>query len=164
MRIALISDTHNRTGSLRSALAYLSTAGIDTLFHCGDVTTVETARLMAGFTVHYVYGNADIDPEAIRELLISANPSSTGGLVFTGEIDGIPIAASHGHRPEKILPLAAGGAYRYVFRGHTHVQSDEMLGSTRLINPGPLGTYHNGGRTLAILDLHTGSLDYPAFE
>lgn len=164
MRIGILSDTHNRTRSLHNALAYLTDAGIDTLFHCGDVTTIETARLMAGFTVHYIYGNADIDPEAIRELLISANPASTGGLVFTGEIDGVPIAASHGHHPEKILPLTAGGKYRYVFQGHTHVQSDKRLGSTRLINPGALGTFHNGGRTLAILDLQTGLLEYPTFE
>lgn len=164
MPIAILSDTHNRSASLRNALAYLTDIGIDTLFHCGDITTIETARLMAGYTVHYVYGNADVDPEAIREILVSANPASTGGLVFTGEIDGIPIAATHGHLTGKILALAAAGKYSYVFQGHTHFQKDEMLGSTRIINPGALGTFHHGGRTLAILDLQTGRLEYPIFD
>lgn len=164
MRIGILSDTHNRTGSLRNALAYLNANGIDTLFHCGDVTSIETARIMAGFTVHYVFGNADVDPDSIRELLISANPASTGGIIFTGELDGVPVAATHGHLTGQILSLTASGKYKYVFQGHTHFQKDEMIGSTRMINPGALGTFHNGGRTLGVLDLQTGSLEYPPFE
>ncbi|MHB1118622.1 MAG: metallophosphoesterase family protein [Bellilinea sp.] len=164
MQIGILADTHNRNGSLQAALAYLSNNGIETIFHCGDVTSIETARLMVGFTVHYVYGNGDADANAIRDLLISANPASTGGLVFSAELDGVSIAATHGHVTGKVIALAAGGTYTYVFHGHTHVQKDQMIGKTRVINPGSLGSYRYGGRTLCVLDLKTGVSEYPSFE
>jgi len=164
VRIGILADTHNRNSSLQAALAYLSTNGIETIFHCGDITSIETARLMAGFTVHFVYGNGDVDANAIRDLLISANPASTGGLAFSAELDGVAIAATHGHLTGKVIALASNGAYNYVFHGHTHVQKEEMIGRTRIINPGALGSYRYGGRTLCILDLQTGSSEYPSFE
>lgn len=164
MRIGILSDSHNRIDSLRNALAYLTANQIDTLFHCGDVTSLETARLMAGFTVHFVFGNGDRDAKAIRDLLVSANPDSTGGLVFTGEIAGVRIAATHGHLAGKTIALAASGEYDYVFHGHTHVQKDETLGRTRIINPGELGSWRLQGRTLGILELSTGQLEFPFFE
>ena len=164
MQIGILADTHNRNSSLQAAIAYLSNNGILTFFHCGDVTSIETARLMAGFTVHYVYGNGDTDALAIRDLLMSANPACTGGLVFSAELDGVPIAATHGHLSGKVIALAASGVYNYVFHGHTHIQKDEMIGKTRIINPGALGSYRYGGRTLCILDLKTGVSEYPSFE
>ncbi len=164
MLIGIVADTHNRNSSLQAALTYLSANGIQTIFHCGDVTSIETARLMVSFTVHYVYGNGDAEAHAIRDLLISANPDSTGGLVFSAELDGVSIAATHGHLTGKVIALAASGAYSYVFHGHTHVQKDEMIGKTRIINPGSLGSNRYGGRTLCILDLKTGASEYPSFE
>lgn len=164
MQIGILADTHNRNSSLQAALTYLSANGIETIFHCGDVTSIETARLMVGFTVHFVYGNGDAEADAIRDLLISANPASTGGLVFSAELDGVSIAATHGHLSGKVIALAANGAYNYVFHGHTHVQKDGLIGKTRIINPGSLGSYRYGGRTLCILDLITGLSEYPLFE
>lgn len=164
MRIGIISDTHNRVGTFQNGLAYFRKNGIDTIFHCGDVTTVETARLMAGFAVHYVYGNADVDAAAIRDLLQSANSASTGGAVFTGPLDGVSIAAAHGHQAGIINELASGGKYDYVFHGHTHYQTDEMVGSTRIINPGALGNAYRASRTLCVLDLQTGLADFLLME
>jgi putative phosphoesterase len=164
MRIAILSDTHNRKEALSAALSFLRRQGIDTLFHCGDVTTLETARLMAGFTVHYVYGNGDADAPEIREMLQAANPESTGGLVFSGELDGVKIAATHGHLAGKVLELTASREYDYVFHGHTHIQKDQIVGGTRIINPGALGGTRNDGRNLCILDLRSGQTDLPLLD
>lgn len=164
MRIGIISDTHNRVGTFKNGLAYFRRNGIETIFHCGDVTTIETARLMTGFTVHYVYGNADVDAVAIRDLLQSANSASTGGPIFTGQLDSVSIAAAHGHQAGIINELAASGKYDYVFHGHTHYQTDEMMGSTRIINPGALGNAYHASRTLCVLDLQTGLADFLLME
>lgn len=164
MRIGILSDTHNRKEALASALAALRREGIDTLFHCGDVTTLETARLMSSFTVHYVYGNGDADALEIREMLLNANPDCTGGLVFSGELDGVKIAATHGHIAGKVMALVASGDYDYVFHGHTHIQRNDLHGRTRIINPGALGGTRNDGRNLCILDLRSGDIDFPALD
>ncbi len=164
MRIGILSDTHNRKEVLAAALNVLRREGIDTLFHCGDVTTLETARLMAGFTVHYLYGNGDADGPEIREMLQNANPNCTGGLVFSAELDGVKIAATHGHLAGKVMALTASGEYDYVFHGHTHIQKDLMIGRTRIINPGALGGMRNDYRNLCILDLRSGLTDFPDLD
>lgn len=164
MRIGIISDTHNRTQALSLALEVLRREGIDTLFHCGDVTTLETARLMAGFTVHYVFGNGDSDAHEIRQMLQDSNIDSTGGLVFSGELNGVKIATTHGHLAGKVQALVRSGEYDYVFHGHTHIQKDEWRGRTRIINPGALGGLRNDGRNLCILDLQTGIADFPTLD
>jgi putative phosphoesterase len=164
MRIGILSDTHNRVEALAAALNVLRREGIDTLFHCGDVTTLETARLMAGFTVHYVYGNGDADAPEIREMLLANNSGSSGGLVFSGELDGVTIAATHGHLAGKVQALIASGEYDYVFHGHTHIQRDLMINRTHVINPGALGGTRNDSRNLCILDLRNGQTDFPDLE
>lgn len=164
MYIAVLSDTHNRVHVLKSALELLRQYHVDTVFHCGDVTTLETARWMEGFTVHYVFGNGDEDPEAITSLLIAANPASTGGFVYTGELAAVRVAATHGHLAGKVNALASSGEYDYVFHGHTHIQRDVILHNTRIINPGALGAPRYAGRTLCILDLATGQANYPRID
>lgn len=164
MQIAIISDTHNRIHALENALTLLRQRKIDILVHCGDVTTIETARRMAGFAVHYVFGNGDDEPEEITRLLTAANPESSGGLVFSGEINGSRIAATHGHLAGKVNALAASGEYDYVFHGHTHIQRDAIVHATRVINPGALGAPRYAGRTLCILDLATGLAEYPRID
>jgi len=164
LEIAILSDTHNRIHALEAAIAYLQLRQITTVFHCGDVTTADTARLLTGFTVHYVIGNGDADAKEITRLLSAANPDSTGGMVFSGEIGGAKIAATHGHLPGKVIELAASQAYDFVFHGHTHIQRDDIIHGTRVINPGSLGSPRYAGRTLCILELLTGQAEYPLIE
>lgn len=164
MRIGILSDSHDRTGSLQSAINWLVNNSIDTLFHCGDVTSLETARVMAGLRVHYVYGNGDFAANTIRDMLVEANHESTGGPVFSGELEGVAIAATHGHLPGSLFSLITSRKYDFVFFGHTHVQKDLRVHGTHVINPGALGSSRYDGRTLCILDLNSGQIEYPLFE
>lgn len=164
MRIGIISDTHNRKEALALALALLRRESINTLFHCGDVTSLETARLMAGFTVHYVFGNGDADAPDILQMLQSSNVDCTGGLVFSGELEGVKIAATHGHLAGKVASLIGFREYDYVFHGHTHIRRNDLIGRTRVINPGALGGMRNDGRNLCVLDLSSGEIDFPDLD
>ena len=156
MKIGILSDTHNNTENLKRALTIFRREGVETLIHCGDMTTAKTAVHLAGFTLVYVHGNMDANPIAIRRALFELNPSSVAANHFSGElIPGVRVAATHSHIPGKLDSLIRDG-YNYVFHGHTHRRRDEIIGPTRVINPGALGGAQHEPRSICILDLKTG--------
>lgn len=160
MRIGIISDTHDRQMNLKIALEHLRQEGIDTLIHCGDLTTTATAELLTGFTVFYAAGNGDAAWGEVVEQLRRANPASRGGLMLTIDLDGQTCMVLHGHQPGKISELAASGRYRMIFHGHSHVPRDEWIHGTRVINPGALGGLNQAARSYAILDTINGKLEF----
>ena len=154
MRIGVLSDTHNNIGNLLKALRFFREQGITTLVHCGDMVNVSTAKQMSDFDVIYVNGNMDQSPEAINDTLWFMNSNSeTPGAVFSGEVGGVKIGVTHGHLDDKLEKLIKSGDHAYVFTGHTHQRRDEMVGKTRVINPGALGGARNGPRTVCTVDL-----------
>jgi len=156
MLIAILSDTHNHAANLQTALEVCRGEGVYKVFHCGDMTTVETARLLEGFEVTYVYGNGDAASGAIRQTLLEMNLNSYGGPVYGGEIGQVSVAATHGHM-EGVLPeLVRSGKYDYVFCGHSHRRKEEQTGRTRVINPGALGGLRVMSPSFCLLDLDTG--------
>lgn len=113
MRIAVISDTHDRypprlPGQLK---------GADEIWHLGDVcdpvTLVEFAQL--GPPLHVVMGNCDAHPwPAALEL----------------EREGVRCYLTH--VPPSRPPRGADA----ILHGHTHVPRDEVIGGVRWLNPG----------------------------
>jgi uncharacterized protein len=160
MRIAVLSDTHNNVRNLQAALEMLQQQGIDTILHCGDMTSVETAQKLVGFRVIFVYGNGDIASGAIRETLLRMNPASYAGMVYKGKIGDARIAATHGHLPGVAEELIRSGEFDYVFTGHSHKHIDERHGRTRLINPGALGGMRREERQCCLLDLDAGKASF----
>jgi len=124
--------------------------------HCGDLSSPETAGGMHGFQVIHVCGNQDTADGQIRQVLLDMNPKNFSGLTFEGEIGGMKIAAVHGNQPLKLRELINSGIYAYIFTGHTHRRRNELIGSTRVINPGALGGLSVEERSVYILDLETG--------
>jgi uncharacterized protein len=158
--IGLLSDSHNDVNNLQRALAFFHREGIETLIHCGDLTSPATAVHLKGFTLIYVHGNMDRNHMAIRQTLFDLNPSSVAGNQFTGElISGIRVAVSHGHIPGKIESFIDDG-YDYIFHGHTHRRRDETVGGSRIINPGALGGTRHEPRSICLLDLKTGHCQF----
>lgn len=156
MKIGILSDTHNNLPNLQAALDRFRQQGIDTLIHCGDLTGVEVAQKMDGFRVICVFGNGDFASGEIRHMLLAQNPNNYAGLVYKGEIDGVRIAATHGHLPGAVEELRHSGEFDYVFSGHSHQHKEEQTGVTRMINPGALGGLHREARHVCLLDLNTG--------
>ncbi len=160
MRIGLLSDTHNNQANLQVAVFQLRQAGIELVFHMGDVTSPETLRELAGFQVIHVHGNGDLDTQLMREKLQTMHPRSASQPVWTGDLDGVSIAATHGHMLQSLDALITSGKYAYVFKGHSHRRQDEQIGPTRLINPGSLGGLKVQERSFAILDITSGDLQF----
>ena len=81
------------------------------------------------------------------------NPQNEiAGDVYEGELGGVKVAATHGHLTAKLNKLIRSRRYRYVFHGHTHRQRDELIGKTRIINPGALGGARYEPRSVCIVD------------
>jgi putative phosphoesterase len=156
MKIGLLSDTHNHLTNLQKALATFQLENITHLVHCGDLTAPETAAALGGFQVIHVVGNGDFPSGEIRRILLDLNPLNSSGIQYTGEFEGVPIAAVHGHQPHQVDSLVASGQYRYIFTGHSHRKSDKTRGSTRILNPGALGGLKSEEWSACIFDLGIG--------
>lgn len=136
MTIGIVSDTHRNTKRPQQALATFHKRGITTVFHLGDVTTPKVVRLFDGFDAYFVYGNADRDRDAL----------------------GAEVASLFGEgRLAERHELAVQGVNLALCHGHT--RRDEMVGSTRVINPGALGGIKWQSRSYAVLELPSASLE-----
>jgi putative phosphoesterase len=114
MRIAVVSDTHDRF----PAHVGQAIARADEIWHLGDVCEphilAEIRRL--GPPVRVVRGNCDSHP---------AWP-----LMLNFEVAGFRVHLEH------IPPQQAPANCDLLLHGHTHVPRDEMIGGTRFLNPG----------------------------
>jgi putative phosphoesterase len=176
MRVAVVSDTHDRHTTVRAALALLHERGVECVLHCGDIEAVETVGLFADFRTHFVLGNWDGDwitgvncgwaPRAPdgRKRDSSRLRRAIGEIGATlherwGELEfaGQHVAWVHGNDRLLLRELEHSDCYDYLFYGHTHVAERHRTGRTLVINPGAL---FKGNRTsLAILDVASGEVE-----
>jgi putative phosphoesterase len=159
MKIGILSDTHNHTPNLERALSLFRARGITTLIHCGDMTSPNTAVLLKGFHVIAVAGNMDVNTGQLERALKMLNPQNSLSATFTGEIEGISIAATHSHRGN-VPELVANGRYTYIFHGHTHRRKHEQVGSSHIINPGALGGTQHESRSVCVVNLATNHVEF----
>jgi uncharacterized protein len=155
MQIGILSDTHNNMKNLQAALSIFRREGVQTLIHCGDLTSADIARALDGFRIICAFGNGDIASGEIRDILLAQNPENYAGMVYRGKIDERRIAVTHGHLPNSVEELTRSGEYDFVFKGHSHQHKDERFGATRLINPGALGGMRREERRICLLDLES---------
>lgn len=156
MRIAIISDTHENEIAIEKAVKKIRKADVGIVLHCGDLISPPMLEYFQDFSdFRIVFGNCDGEKEGmIRkckkygfEKPEHIKKFDIGGKTF--------IMA---HEPEKIQKKISSGKYDYAIHGHTHMQKDEKVGKTRVINPGAFSRtpYY----TFAILDTETDQLDF----
>lgn len=156
MLIAVIADTHDNEATIKLALSYLATQRIESLIHCGDITTPETLSLLAqGFAkpIHVVFGNCDIDHDGFTAMATKFPHVTLHGEAGNVTIDTASIAFVH--YPKEAKQLAATGKYQFAFYGHTHKPWEEKIGNCTVLNPGTLsGMWYKA--TFALVNLATG--------
>ena len=135
MRIAVISDTHNRYPPMLPERL----RGADEIWHLGDVCApaVLVAFEQLGVPVQVVVGNCDAHPWPL-----------TLGLEREG----------HRFHLEHIPPLRAPAGVHAVLHGHTHVPRDETdPAGVRWLNPGCITRPNQGApASFAWLDVERG--------
>jgi putative phosphoesterase len=160
VKIAILSDTHSRQGTVQKALALLQGRGVDLILHCGDIEDADTVALFPPGT-HFVLGNCDTDQAELREA-VTARGSTLHEPFGALELPGVNVAFLHGDDARLLRDLEASGHFDYIFHGHTHVAGQRCVGKTRIINPGAL--HRARPKTFAILDLPAGTLESVVVE
>lgn len=157
-RLGLISDTHNHIQNVERAIVCFEAEGISTVLHAGDVNGKTVLRLLTPFDLWVAWGNVDRDEKlpvsVATEEFTNAHLAYSHSLV----VEGCKLALLHGDNVPQLSHVIHSGEYDYVIHGHTHQLRDELIGHTRVINPGALGGSGLRPKTFAILDLATGDL------
>jgi len=163
MKIGIVSDTHGRSRQLRAALAELAGRGAEAIVHCGDVGGAGCTATLGevGVPVYVVAGN--MDRHRLEPLKTKA---AELGLHFNAEAimlplpDGGYLAATHGNDVTVLERLVEIDRVAYLCHGHTHRRRDEVIGGTRMINPGALVHARGGAASCALLDTETDTLEF----
>jgi predicted phosphodiesterase len=156
--IGLLSDSHGRAATTRSAVAILLDQGASLLLHLGDVGTVEVIdALVVDPTAapqheqsRLVFGNTDWDRDGL------ARYAAGLGVQVDHPLGRLPLDQGQGeliylHGDDSVaLEQALAWQPRYLCHGHTHRRADRRRGPTRIINPGAL--FRAEHYTAAVLD------------
>ena len=159
MKLGVLSDTHEAVGNFERALATYRSRGINQLIHCGDMTSSATASKLAGFQAVYVDGNMDQGLDEIYRTMRDLNSRNVVVPTYEGEFGGIAICVTHGDNENELQRLINSARFQFVFHGHTHRRRDEIVGETRIFNPGALGGLQHESRSYSIVDLATGEIE-----
>jgi len=121
MKIAVIADTHGR---FPESVARQIVAA-DEIWHLGDFCDFSTLNAVKdlGRPFYAVLGNNDFALDLPEKLLLERH-GKTFSLIH-------------------IPPRRPGGA-DFLLHGHTHVPRDEVVGTTRVLNPGTTGKPNKG--------------------
>ncbi len=154
MKIAICSDIHDNVWVLERALPRIQEA--DVLLFCGDFcapfTLVQMAEAFSG-PMHVVWGNNDGD-----KFLLTRNASRFDHVQLHGELAEFELGSMRiamTHYPDIAQGLVHSGRYDLVCYGHDHIAHDEVVGASRLLNPGEL-MGRLGPSTLIILEGDSG--------
>ncbi|MBX9679619.1 MAG: metallophosphatase family protein [Gemmataceae bacterium] len=160
MRIAIISDTHSRTATMRLVLDRIAEMDVGLIIHCGDMEDAHVVELFPPHT-HFVFGNCDEDRGGIagEAKRIGATHHGIWGQL---EIDGVHIAWTHGDDRRTLRELEASQAFDFLFYGHTHVAEQHQSGKTRIVNPGAL--HRARPKQFVVLDTATRELESIVLE
>ena len=156
MKAAILSDTHDAVFSTEDVLKMVRDAGVDTIIHCGDMSCASTAELFHDFCVLHAWGNNDWDTIGLQLTIGECIPGSRSDRWIKGMFDGKIFAAVHAQHSSLFSGLLDSEMFDYIFVGHTHRKYDQMMGKTRVINPGAIGGARRGERGFCILDFATG--------
>lgn len=160
MKIGVMSDTHDNLSNTTAVLSTYRDRGIETIVHCGDLTSPEMVSYFQGFRVIFTTGNMDHTTGEIKRRLEKMSEDNFAGLVFKGDLGGVPIAVTHSHVNGKIMELVRENRFKWIFHGHTHEKRDEVIRGVRIVNPGALGGLGRESRTFCIVDLDTENVEF----
>jgi putative phosphoesterase len=154
-RLGIISDTHGRARITRQAIDALLARGATRIIHLGDVGSESVLDLLAGIEATVVFGNCDDERSLARYARgLGIHVIHPGAVI---EVKTTRIGITHGHLESEVARLFAEGP-DILLHGHTHEIRDDLVGRTRVMNPGAL---HRAARhTAMLLDPATGVAEW----
>ncbi len=139
MKVAVLSDSHDRLDHLAQALQQVAAEGAERLFFLGDFCAPFSLKALAerfSGPIDCVFGNNDGDQFLLCQVAAGFPQVTFHAPLAELEVAGRTVALQH--YPELGIRLAESGAYDAVFTGHDHLRYIREIGSTLWANPGEL--------------------------
>ncbi|MCD6558961.1 MAG: metallophosphoesterase [Palaeococcus sp.] len=148
MLIGVMSDTHDNLPAIAKAVELFNREGVDLVIHCGDYVAPFVKRELSKLKAPMkgVFGNNDGERRGLKEAI------GVEDEILELTVDGIKIAVLHGTDQRVVEAFVRSQLYDIVIRGHTHRYEIAELGRTILLNPGEVGGYVSGIKSVAFID------------
>jgi uncharacterized protein len=149
VRIGVVSDTHNHLSNVRRIVELLNGAGVDRVFHTGDITQAKTLDALAGLRapVSGVFGNNDVERDALGAAIARHGFAfAESGLALA--LAGRRIVVVHDPRE-----LAGRTDFDLALHGHTHRLTVERTQGRLVFNPGECAGHLAGHNAVGVVDL-----------
>lgn len=151
MLIGIFSDTHDNLPQTRKAVEYFNKAGVDMVFHAGDIVAPfnlkEFKKLKARLVA--VFGNNDGEKYMWRSIIKEVGEIHE--VFYEARLEGLNVLLMH--EPWQLEALAESQKFDIIIHGHTHNPGSMKIGNTFVINPGECGAWLTGKSTVGVLEL-----------
>ena len=155
MRIGILSDSHDNVARTRLATRLLNTHDAEVLLHAGDLTTGAMIPLLERWRTWLAQGNVD-DAASIRARIAERKSPVTYGELHEIALDGLRFGLLHGDDAGRLAGMINSGAFDVVVHGHTHKYRNQMVGETRVLNPGAI--HRTDAPSVCILDTESNTV------
>lgn len=154
MKILVISDSHSNIANLKHVMGFAKKIKVGAVIHCGDWNNPISVDAVTNFNIplYSVLGNADINPEIRRNLILKSEGFSEDFLEF--ELDGIRIGITH--KPGDIYRYFGDSNVDIIFCGHLHSKDESEIRGMRVVRPGALET----SVSFAVFDTDKKSIEF----
>jgi len=155
MKIAIMSDSHDRWDHLESAINIANQNQCEYLLFAGDLIAPPGISILEKFAgkVIFIWGNNEGEKMGMTRMMDASEKITLHNYVYEGVIDQIKIHMNHYPEPEH--DAASSDKYDLCVFGHTHETHQETIGNTLLVNPGEIQGYKTGKSTFMIYDSST---------
>lgn len=155
--VGIVSDTHEDVRMIIKAVKLFKERSPALVIHCGDIISPPVLERFAGLPLKLTFGNNDGERSGLKKKCSELGFSEIEDtLIF--EHAGKTFFVNHGTSARVIDEAVASQKYDYVMHGHTHIPRDEVIGRTKVINPGAL--FSADSYTIAFLEPETGRVEF----
>jgi putative phosphoesterase len=151
LRIGVVSDTHNHLANVRRIVELFNAAGVERVFHTGDITQAKTLDVFAGLDAPLlgVFGNNDVERPSL-ERAIARHGFRFQEPPLALELSGRRIVVVHDPRDlgGELLEASA-----LALHGHTHLHVREERAGALVLNPGECAGHMEGHNRVGVVDL-----------
>jgi putative phosphoesterase len=155
MKIAIMSDSHDRWELLENAIEIANKESCEYLLFAGDLIAPPGLAVLEKFNgkVKFVWGNNEGEKLGLTRKMDASEKIELAGDIYEDQIDNVKIFMNH---YPKIVDLASKtGNYDLCIYGHDHTYHESKVANTILVNPGAITPYKIEGSTFIIFDTTT---------
>lgn len=155
--VGIVSDTHEDVRMILKAVALFKSRAPAIVIHCGDIISPPVLERFAGLPLKLVFGNNDGERSGLKKKCSDLGFSEIVD-TLTFEHAGKRFFVNHGTSSRTIDEAVTSQLYDYVLHGHTHTPRNDLVGRTRIVNPGALFAAER--YTVAFLEPTSGSVEF----